>query len=249
MPEPALTAARQYLLGTASEEQRAAIEHAYFEADEARSALEAEEERLIEEYLADDLSGADRRQFEHHYLASPIHRRRVAVVRSLSRPSSGGHAYRWLAAAAVLFLTIGGVWMFAPRLEPGAPAAPVATVPETPRPAPSPTSPAAVAPTVFAFALSPITVRGDAASQPLVIPSSTEIVRLELQREGDAPAITEAAATIRTVEGREVWSGAATIAGVGPGLLARVDVPATALKPDDYIVEIAGYRYFLRVRA
>jgi hypothetical protein len=47
------------------------------------------------------------------------------------------------------------------------------------------------------------------------------------------------------------------VAGSPKGVLARVDVPASMLRPDDYIVEllestggrdVERYRYFLRVR-
>lgn len=241
-----MTNAREYLLGLATATQCATIEDQYFASEQSRQAIEADEDQLIEDYLSGALSRGERQQFERHYLASPVHRRRVELVRALSRPASRSHAYRWLAAAAVLFLTIGGVWMFAPRPSPNAP---IATTREIPKEAPPPATPGPSIPTVFAFALSPVTVRGSAPASRLVIPPSTDIVRLELQPDSAGNSVTDPMVTIRTVDGRDVWQGAAIVSGLRAGLLARVDVPAVRLTPDDYLIELGGYRYFLPVRS
>lgn len=249
MPDAVMNDARRYLLGDATDEQRAAIEDRFFESAPVGDAIDAEEDRLIEDYLAGDLSDAERDRFERHYLASPLHRRRLAVVRGLARAATRSHAraYRWLAAAAVLLLTVGGVWMLAPKSPPPA-SAPVAAARPAPQ-EPPPAAPSARPPSVFAFALSPINVRSNNESRALVIPAGTDVVTLDLQSEGAAPRAIGAEATIATVDGRRVWSGAATTVGLARGVLARIDVPAALLAPDDYFVEIAGYRYFLRVRA
>ena len=82
---------------------------------------------------------------------------------------------------------------------------------------------------------------------------------LRLEGEGDGPALGRGRAVVRTVSGNEVWRGpAASERGARLAALARVEIPADRLTPDDYIVELFGtdpngreaerYRYFLRVR-
>ena len=243
-----MTDARRYLLGSLTDDQRAAIESDYFAVEDSRLTIEAAEEQLIEEYLAGDLNAAERQQFERYYLASPIHRRRVEVVKSLmaTTPPQRAFSYRWLAVAAALIIVTGAVRLLAPRPlppPPGMVSVPGVTtggdkpLPATPRPQ-----------SVFAFALSPASVRSARPSTPLVIPPATDVVMLELQQEGRAPQITDPIAVVRTVDGTEVWKGAATLDGLRPGILARVEVPAAQLRPNDYFVEVGGYRYFLAVR-
>ena len=80
--------------------------------------------------------------------------------------------------------------------------------------------------------------------------------------EGEAPGFKRGTgrAAIRTVGGGEVWQGPATVGGELPaGVIARIEVPASRLAVDDYVVTLFGTdaggaerelsRYFLRVRA
>jgi hypothetical protein len=245
MPEAAMNDERRYLLGNLDESRQDAIEDRYFASPDAVDAIAQEEEALIEDYLSGQLSAAERDRFERHYLASPVHQRRLEVVRGLSRArSSQWQPYGWLAAAAVLLVAAGGVWRFTQQA-PRPPA--VATTRE-----PSPAAPQTAAPApqrVFAFTVSPINVRSDTPSPALVVPASTDVVVLELQQEGARPPVTDRTVTFRSVDGRDAWTAAAVTTDLRAGVLARVEVPAGRLTPDDYFVEIAGYRYVLRVRA
>ena len=63
--------------------------------------------------------------------------------------------------------------------------------------------------------------------------------------------------SVRTVAGETIWQGEARLIDLPAGAAARVDIPASVLRPDDYIVELrtgpAGAdressRYVLRVR-
>jgi hypothetical protein len=76
---------------------------------------------------------------------------------------------------------------------------------------------------------------------------------------GERP-LGQGRAIVRTVAGRDVWQGAAAgSAGSRSKELARVEIPASLLHPDDYIIQLFGtdphgavverYRYFLRVRS
>ena len=244
MLEAGMNDERRYLLGLVDASRQTAIEDRYFASSDAGDVIEQEEDALIEDYLSGQLSTTDRGHFERYYLASPAHRRRLETVRGLSRARSQSHPNRWLAAAAVLLVAAGGMWRFAQQ----APRPPVVATTRAPSPAAPP--PAAPAPQrVFAFAVSPINVRSDTPSPTLVVPASTDVVVLELQQEGARPPETDRTVTFRSVDGHDAWTAAAVTTGLRAGVLARVEVPAGRLTPDDYFVEIAGYRYVLRVRA
>jgi len=250
--------ARRYLLGQVDAPTADAFEEALFRDDQTLEQGEAAEEALIEDYLGGRLSGEDRARFEQHYLAAPRHRIRVETVRRLI--AAAPRQPRWrsvsilvpLAAAATVILALGMWWVYSSRRPPDD----VQTRISAPTPrdrnlaAPKP-------PRVFATSLSPITLRSAAAAAVVEIPDGTDIVSLRLL--GDAARLTAAAAraVIRTVAGDAVWQGDASVTDLPGGSIARVDVPASVLRPDDYIVELRigpaaadheVYRYVLRMR-
>jgi hypothetical protein len=154
------------------------------------------------------------------------------------------------------------------------PAAPEAqdTVPRTTTPAPSVAAPSSTAPldpsrrtatppsqpVVVAVSISPLLVRGADEQSTITIARGTDIVRLQLRGQA-GERLTRGRSVIRTVAGREVWRGLVTptSSSLQPEL-ARVDVPALTLPPDDYIIDLfetgaAGrdverHKYFLRVQ-
>ena len=77
------SAIRRYLLGSAGEDERAALEQRFFEDRDALDQMEAGEDELIESYLARRLDPGDRQRFETHYLASGPRRVRVETIRRL----------------------------------------------------------------------------------------------------------------------------------------------------------------------
>jgi len=290
------TQLRRYVLGALTEDERAGIEHDYFERADVLDRMCVAEDDLIDDYLSDRLASEEHERFEQHYLATPRHRTRVAVVRalrtasSLSASASGERHERvvsWWAAvqawpplgqvalvAALVVLVAGGAWMLGTRSEPttvSVRTSPPSVSPTTPperqpldqrepgapqRDAPAPPR---AAPVVLAFSISPIHVRGADEPASLTIPTGTDIVRLHLQGEAGDQRLKRARAIVRTVAGQEVWRGRATgLVGSQPSALARIDIPAARLRPDDYIVELLDvdsssreaerYRYFVRVR-
>src|SRR5579864_5480720 len=82
--EADLERARAYLLGAVDERDGDLLEEAYFRSAEALETVEAAEEGLIEDYLSDGLTGAERERFERHYLATPARRTRVETIRRLT---------------------------------------------------------------------------------------------------------------------------------------------------------------------
>jgi hypothetical protein len=122
---------RRYVLGAATDAEREAIERAYFERADGLDAVSAAEDDLIDDYLAGRLGGEERDRFERHYLATPGHRRRVAVVRAIrtaasATPSVEGRrsgATWWAAAglaAAMVVLVVGAAWSIRSQTEPAA---------------------------------------------------------------------------------------------------------------------------------
>lgn len=256
------------MLGRTTDEENAFIEAEYFADDRALEALAAEEDALIEDYLAQRLDDGARAQFERVYLASPYHRRRVAVVRMLEVAAAGSMRRRhrawanralWYgglaAAAAVLLATT--LWM-----SPGTPA-PDSIARDIPLPAspavpdPPPPGPVLATPRIVAVLLSPVAVRAVGDAPTLVIPGGTDIVALDLQGQLPAEAGT-LRGVVRTVSGDEVAQRvAATSAALPPGVVARLEIPAALLPPEDYVIilragEVGGERemerYFLRIR-
>ena len=139
-PEHDSTQLRRYVLGALTEDERAEIEHEYFERADVLDRVCAAEDDLIDDYLSDRLASEDHERFERDYLATPRHRTRVAVARALRTASSTSgstsserveHVVSWwgklrawpslaqaaLIAALVLLVT-GGVWMLGTRSGP-----------------------------------------------------------------------------------------------------------------------------------
>jgi hypothetical protein len=161
-----------------------------------------------------------------------------------------------LAAAALVILAVGGWWMLRT-----APAVPVTRDQRAATAAPpEPAAVTAPAPKVFAFSLSPVSVRSGGDSPTLIIPAGLEVVRLHLEGDAGDTRVDGARARVRTVTGDEVWRGPAEASREAPaGTIAQIDVPAAQLQVDDYVIELFGIdtagrerersRYFLRVRA
>jgi hypothetical protein len=246
MHERPMSLERRYLLGATSEDENAAVEVGYFKDADALNGIADEEDALIDAYLAGELDENERARFERHYLASPVHRRRVDAVRLLrqvpSSRSSASSMRRWLAVAAVLCAAVGSAWLFVGRSSPAQRHEAIA-----PTAAQSTPAPVAPAPRVFAFSLPLVNVRGSENPPRLIVPPGIDVVRLDL--EGSRSLALEQDVVLQTVAGTEVWRGRTATASLPAGVAARVDVPAALLRPDDYfVIAGAGERYFLSVR-
>jgi len=75
----------EYLLGRLTEKEEVQVEDRAFADRNYMSALNAAEADLIDAYVKDDLAQADRRAFEHRFLASPERRRKVGFAQALAR--------------------------------------------------------------------------------------------------------------------------------------------------------------------
>jgi Sec-independent protein translocase protein TatA len=73
----------QYLLGGVPEAEQLRLEERFFTDDEAYQQLLALEDELRYDYAQGALSGSQREQFEHRFLASPAERQRVELAQAI----------------------------------------------------------------------------------------------------------------------------------------------------------------------
>jgi hypothetical protein len=73
---------RRYLLGELAEADQAALEQELLSDRGKFDQVWAVENELVDSYVRGEMSGADRERFEGRYLASPLHRERVAIAES-----------------------------------------------------------------------------------------------------------------------------------------------------------------------
>jgi hypothetical protein len=74
---------RQFLLGQLSEEQRQQIESLFMTDSQARERILFVEQDLIEDYLDDSLTAAERQQFLEQYTATPEQRRKLRITKAI----------------------------------------------------------------------------------------------------------------------------------------------------------------------
>jgi hypothetical protein len=74
---------RQYLLGQLAEEQQQLIEQRLLTEDDFFEELEVTEDELFDEYVADELTHADRKQFEQYFLSTPERQRELKFAEGL----------------------------------------------------------------------------------------------------------------------------------------------------------------------
>lgn len=84
--------ARQYLLGSLSDEDKSRFEEAYFEDDELFEEIEIAEGELVDAYVRDELSAGDRNKFETSLINSPRLAQRVEFARSLKKTAGSSAA-------------------------------------------------------------------------------------------------------------------------------------------------------------
>lgn len=161
-------------------------------------------------------------------------------------------------AASLLMVTATALWISSGSRRPAAEVA--QGVPQSaPTPPHDQNPPTSNTPRTFALTISPVAVRGGSDSPASVMPKGTDLVVVRLEGDADVQGLTARRAAIRTVAGRDVWQGTATAdANLPRGIVARVEVPAASVPPDDYLLTLYGTdragverewaQYFLRLR-
>ena len=130
---------KRFLLGQLSDEQRVAVEERLFKEDAFYGEVLAVQEELADDYVSGDLSPSERAQVNNFFLKSPRRQKRLEFATTLSqalvqpaprvvipvrtawheRPLSffrGGFAFATAAAAVLLMILTGWLWMQNRRL-------------------------------------------------------------------------------------------------------------------------------------
>jgi len=82
---------RRYLLGTLSEDARQRVEERLLTEEDFLEELTLAEEELIDDYVGERLSDAERTSFEQYFLSNEERRRQLRFARALSRHASAEH--------------------------------------------------------------------------------------------------------------------------------------------------------------
>jgi hypothetical protein len=250
----------QYLLGQLPEHDEAEMERRYLADDTLFEELLATEDDLRDAYARGELSGRERDAFEQRLLTLPRQKEKQQFARTLrqylleagiSAPALSHRMSKWLlrllrarprtilvpALCAALAILIVGVWWRDHRsVRPPATGAVPGQAPKAQGPKlPRVQEPQAA---TFAVTLVPGLVRGGEESKPVVIPPEATRVRFEARFEG---GYSRYQALLKTVEGREVWSGgnlqAETFRG---GTRIFLDLSSSLLAPGDYVLTVRG---------
>jgi hypothetical protein len=241
---------RRYLLGEAGDAEREQIERAYFGDEAMLERMEAAEEILIEDYLADRLSPDSRHRFEGEFLSRPQRRARVTMIQALAAAAAGTRPaparpsvaalmrrpimWAMAVAAALVLIAAGAWWEFGVSRS-----RPIGASNVVARSTPAGPAPSRGVIHTFAVSLSPAATRSAGTTPDVIVPAGTDVVVLRLAAEpGDVP-FERGRAVVRTVSGDEVWSGPATSPSDRlAGIAASITVPASRLGPDDYVITL-----------
>jgi hypothetical protein len=232
---------RRYLLGTLPEEELAGLESLYFASDEVFEDLLAEEDDLVDAYVADELPLDERSRFDKLLPGSSRLRNRVETARALRRwkgPSRRDLPVGALLLAATVILALGVFWAVRkprPASEMAANATPIpsAVVPAT-------SVPATGGPRrVFSYVLAAGLTRDASEATTVAIPKGTETVELRLPLETDAFSSYDV--RLRTEGGKDVLERRGLRSRkerMGP--VVAVEVPAQSLPSGTYVLTLSG---------
>ena len=226
----------RYLLHELPPREEEEVERRYFSDPQYLALLEAAEGDLIDAYVRNELTRAQRERFEQYFLCTRARRERLrmaeAMMAHLPQPKP-----RWrvavLALAATLLLAVGlGAWLWTRTPATTTPVAQQQPVPpppriETPR-----------APVTASLALLPGLVRdASAAPQKLVLTPGLEQVRVSALVEVEGHW-RDLHASLRAADGRELWSAAHL--SLHDDRTVRMTIPAARLVEGEHLLVISA---------
>jgi anti-sigma factor RsiW len=237
---------RRYLLGSLSEEEAAELESLYFASDEVFEDLLAEEDDLVDAYVADELPPDERSRFDRLLPVSSRLRNRVETARALGRqkrPSRRALPVRALLLAATVILILGVVWAVRkprPSSEMAAHATPVPTAAAPAVVAAIPVPVRGGPRRVFSYMLVAGLTRDVSGATMVAVPSGIETVELRLPLEADAFSSYDV--QLRTEGGRDVFERRGLRSRKEySGAVVAVEVPAETLHSGAYILTLRGH--------
>lgn len=231
---------RRYLLAELEGYERTAFDEEILGNDEFFEVVQAVEDELIDEYVLEDLSPAERERFETYFLTTADRRRRTELARLLRERATrvGRSSWVWWARAAAVLVALlipGAILMWnrqpsspVPRAD--APASPATPSVSTPA---APDAPDAAAVAVVALASG--SLRDLQGAAPVTIGPEVGTLRLQLELAPDLVAAPNVV-SIETPDGGVVWTSSISAQPAPESDTLPVDVPADVLGAGDYLV-------------
>jgi len=252
-------ALRQFLLGDVDDEERQEIESLFVTDSVARDRILTAEQDLVEDYLEDSLTAADKEKFLSLYAGTPAQRQKLRITKSIKDWAAGEQKATavspsatsfWgrlsarlglkpmfvipIAATAVIAIVIALVWLNSRTEERNRQAALNQELARLNDPA----SLRQTLPGLVLLTLRPGSVRGVVAQQELIKAADTQIVELRLawtQRE-HYPSYH---AVVRRVSSNESLTPP-SLHGDEDGNTIRLRIPVRFLTRGVYQVEVSG---------
>jgi hypothetical protein len=239
---------RQYLLGQASEVEASRVEAQLLFDEPYYEELLIAEDELIDQYLSDVLSLAEREQFEAHFLAAPERHQKLRFARSLrryvasaateTRPDSPGETAKQVTRERQA--GFGWNWfknLFRRPVPAFALIVAVLLVGAVTWQVSRFTGPARQPGKVYAAVLTPGLVRDGGETTRISIPVDADTLRLRVELPSGqyesfrAALLSEDRREVFTAEGRRAADDARIV---------EFDVPSRMLKPGDYQLSVRG---------
>lgn len=247
---------RRYLLGDVSEDERIRIEERLMVDGDFFDQVGLQEDELVDDYVDGRLSREDRSRFESLFLCAPERQHKLRFARALrARLADAPKPVWWqrllgmtrmsqpvLAScltASLLVIAFGGAWVLVrmDRLERRADELRAELHTSAAAGSAGPSAPQAAPVAVWMSGiLSPGTLRSEGTGRRLAVPEGTLVVRLTL----DLPSYGDGAyrAVLSGENGEILTRSGLRAERDGSQSLLRLDVPASALPPADYLLEV-----------
>jgi hypothetical protein len=238
---------RQYLLGLLPPDRLPQLEERLLSDSVLYEELLMAEDKLIDQYLTNELSEAERKSFETRFLLRPERQQKIRFALTLKKYVATVERSKLAAAktsedprptpvkffsflrnpilafslvAAVLLLVFGSSWVFVRSRRPLE-------------------QPQLESRNVVAVVLTPGLIREGGEIKRISIPPGTETVQLRLQL--SAVNYQSYRVVLLRSEGAEVWSRENLKPDKAGEKFLRVDLPAKTLRRDDYQIKVSGW--------
>ena len=233
---------RQYLLGEADDFQQQQVEESLLVDETIPRQMAIVEDEIIEEYLAGELTPAERANFELHFLMPQSRRENLRFSRAFRQyiekhpeaaPKAAEPRSRWspwwprfAVAGAVVAIAAAG-WLGLNRRTPGTPTQQVSRN----------RAPVAAAPPTIVLTLTPGLLRSGGQETILRTRPAADSVDVHLELPQESSGFARYRARLATVEGNEVWSQGEL---KREGNSVNLTIPTSRLTRGDWRVALSG---------
>jgi hypothetical protein len=252
-----------YLLGRLTEEEKIRLEEGYFQDHTLMARLEFLEDRLIDEYVNEELGSEDRADYERHFMASPRRLEKARLSRGLRLAALGAERkqeaalfwdflrrpyFRAFVLVSASILLVCGWWV---ALESRSELVRVRESLERQladsrsrqqqlekSQSAQGAAPGAPAPAVIAFVLTPGLSRGTPGAGRLRIPRTDVLVRFQLKLPDGVPG-PPYLVSLRTADGDVIWSEEVSRS---TGSALTISVAGSILSEGDFLFVVESNR-------